>query len=176
VIGIVTTTSGAIGVVILVVATLKINDWNLYSGSLGLANFIDTLTGHRVHRGLLTLVVGIVGTALSALGILQHFVGFLTLLGVAFPPVASIMVVDYFLLRTHRRELAESARSGSIPARVPGWNPVGLVSWLIGSVAGWYLQWGIGSVNALVIAAVVYFVLSKLVAMVAPSQRREAAA
>jgi cytosine permease len=176
VIGIVTTTSGAIGVVILVVATLKINDWNLYSGSLGLANFIDTLFGRRVHRGLLTLVVGIVGTLLSALGILQHFVGFLTLLGVAFPPVASIMVVDYFLLRTHRRELAESARNGVIPAQVPGWNPVGLVSWLIGSVAGWYLQWGIGSVNALVIAAVVYFMLSKLVTMVVSSQRSEAAA
>jgi cytosine permease len=42
VIGIVTTTSGAVGVLILVAATTKINDWNLYSGSLGLANFVDT--------------------------------------------------------------------------------------------------------------------------------------
>src|SRR5579875_3056637 len=176
-IGIVTTTSGAIGVVILIVATLKINDWNLYSGSLGLANFIDTLSGHRIHRGLLTLVVGIVGTLLSALGILQHFVGFLTLLGVAFPPVASIMVIDYFVLKTHRRQLAASAaQGGAIPARVPAWNPVGLVSWLGGSVAGWYLQWGIGSVNALVIAAIVYFLLSKAVAMVSRPQAREAAA
>jgi cytosine permease len=178
VIGIVTTTSGVIGVLVLVAATLKINDWNLYSGSLGLANFIDTLVGRRVHRGLLTLVVGALGTALSAAGILQHFIGFLTLLGVAFPPVASIMVVDYYLLRTHRKALNESAANGGrVPSIAPGWNVVGLVSWLVGSVAGWYIQWGLGSVNSLVIAAVVYFVGSKLVGMLRrPGSNAEVAA
>jgi hypothetical protein len=35
VIGIVTTTTGAVGVLVLEAMT-KINDWNLYSGSLGL--------------------------------------------------------------------------------------------------------------------------------------------
>jgi cytosine permease len=165
VIGIVTTTSGVIGVIILVAATLKINDWNLYSGSLGLANFIDTLFGRHVHRGLLTLIVGALGTLLSALGILQHFTGFLTILGVAFPPVASIMVVDYFVLRTYRRQLDASAQGGTVPAIAPGWNPVGILAWLVGSVAGWYIQWGMGSVNSLVIAAVVYFAGMKLVAL-----------
>jgi cytosine permease len=177
VIGIVTTTSGAIGVLVLVVATLKINDWNLYSGSLGLANFIDTMFGHRIHRALLTLVVGIVGIGLSAAGILNNFVSFLTLLGVAFPPVASIMVVDYYVLKTHRRALSESsAREGSLPSQVPGWNVVGLVSWFIGSFLGWYVQWGINSVNSLVAAAIAYYVLSKVVAMVGRQRNPEAVA
>lgn len=176
VIGIVTTTSGAIGILILVAATLKINDWNLYSGSLGLANFIDTLFGHHVHRALLTLVVGTLGTVLSAAGILTHFIGFLTLLGVAFPPVASIMVVDYFILRTHRKQLEESARTGAMPSVAPGWNVIGLVSWLVGSVCGWYIQWGLGSVNSLVIAGVLYYVLSRLFQLVRqPSRTPEAA-
>jgi cytosine permease len=175
VIGIVTTTSGALGVLILVAATLKINDWNLYSGSLGLANFIDTVSGHRIHRALLTLVVGALGTLLSALGILQHLVGFLVLLGVAFPPVGAIIVVDYFLLRTHRRALEEARAAGGLPDRVPLWNPVGLVSWLVASVAGYYLTWGIQSVNSLVIAGVLYYVLSRLLPAVQPGARKATA-
>jgi cytosine permease len=165
VIGIVTSTSGAIGVLVLVAATLKINDWNLYSGSLGLANFLDTGFSKKIHRALLTLVVGILGTVLSALGILQHFIGFLTILGVAVPPVASIMVVDYFILRTHRRELDESRSNRLLPPRVPSWNLVGWVSWIVGALIGYYVNWGIASVNSLVAAGLLYFVLSKLLLM-----------
>ena len=69
VIKIVTSTSGFIGTIILVAATLKINDWNLYSSSLGLANFIDTVFGRRFNRAIITIVVGILGTILSAAGI-----------------------------------------------------------------------------------------------------------
>jgi cytosine permease len=161
VIGIVTTTSGVIGDIILVVATTKINDWNLYSGSLGIANFLDTAFGKRVHRGLLTLIVGAVGTFLSALGILTHFENFLTILGVAFPPVASIMVVDYFILKTHRKELDETRPSGALPANLLGWNVPGFVSWVVGGVVGYYVAWGIASIDALVVAGVVYYGLSK---------------
>jgi len=169
VIGIVTTTSGVIGVLILVMATTKINDWNLYSGSLGIANFLDTGFGMRVHRGLLTLIVGGVGTLLSALGILTHFISFLTILGVAFPPVASIMVVDYFILKTHRKELDESRLSGRLPAHVPGWNVPGAVSWVIAGLVGYYVAWGIASLDALVVAAVVYYALSKAWVFVSPA-------
>jgi len=169
VIGIVTSTTGAIGVLVLVAATLKINDWNLYSGSLGLANFLDTAFNLRIHRALLTLVVGILGTLLSALGILGHFVGFLIILGVAVPPVASIMVVDYYILRTHRFELAEGRKERLLPSRVPAWNVVGWVSWIAGALIGYYVNWGIGSVNSLIAAGLLYFVLSKLLPMVGRS-------
>jgi len=161
VIAIVTTTSGTIGVLVLVAATVKINDWNLYSGSLGLANFLDTAFHHKIHRALLTLIVGGIGTLLSALGILSHFIGFLTLLGVAIPPVASIVVVDYFVLRTHRADL-DATRDTGLPRTAPDWNIAGLVAWVAGGVVGYYLHWGIGSVNALVVAAVVYYVAARL--------------
>jgi cytosine permease len=168
VIGIVTTTSGAVGVLVLVAATLKINDWNLYSGSLGLANFIHTTSGVKIHRAFLTLVVGAIGTLLSALGILQHFEGFLTLLGVAFPPVGAIIVVDYFLLRTHRRALERSRLANTLPSHVPGWVPAGLAAWIAGSVAGYYVTVGVQSVNALVIAGVAYYVFARLAAALQP--------
>lgn len=169
VIGIVTTTSGVIGVLVLVMATTKINDWNLYSGSLGLANFLETGFGKRVHRGFLTLIVGAVGTFLSAIGILTHFINFLTILGVAFPPVASIMVVDYFILKSHRNELDQTRSSGGLPAHLPGLNIPGAVSWLVGGLVGWYVAWGIASLDALVVAAVLYYGLSKAWVLVSPT-------
>jgi cytosine permease len=170
VIGIVTTTSGVVGVLILVAATTKINDWNLYSGSLGLANFLDTAFGKKIHRALLTLIVGIVGTVLSALGILSHFVNFLTILGVAIPPVAAIIVVDYFVLKSHRRELAASRGSSyGLPAWCPNWNAAGWLAWIAGGLIGYYAHWGIASINSLVVAAILYYVLARLMPVKIPA-------
>ncbi len=60
VIVIVTSTSGAIGTVVLIAATLKINDWNLYSSSLSFVNILDAVFGRRVNRAAVTMVVGII--------------------------------------------------------------------------------------------------------------------
>jgi cytosine permease len=169
VISIVTTTSGVVGVLILIAATTKINDWNLYSGSLGLANFLDTAFGKKIHRALLTLIVGIVGTVLSALGILTHFVNFLTILGVAIPPVAAIIVVDYFVLKTHRQALAASRRSSGLPAWCPNWNIAGWVAWIAAALVGYYVHWGIASVNSLVVAAILYYGLARLMPVKTPA-------
>ncbi|ADU51961.1 permease for cytosine/purines uracil thiamine allantoin [Thermaerobacter marianensis DSM 12885] len=164
VIQIVTSTSGVIGTLILIAATLKINDWNLYSASLGFANLIDTVWGRKINRGLITILVGVLGTALSAAGILQQFTGFLTLLGVTIPPLAGIMVVDYFILRRYRPELDESAAAGTIPGRVEVWNPVMLATWVLASYVGYKVSWGIPTLNALIAAGIVYYVLMKVVA------------
>ncbi|MDI3316270.1 MAG: cytosine permease [Bacillota bacterium] len=165
VIRIVTSTSGVLGTLILIVATLKINDWNLYSSSLGLVNLIDALSGKKVGRGLVTLIVGLLGTVLSAAGILQQFQGFLLLLGVTIPPVAGIMVVDYFVLRRHRRVLDESAASGGVPASVESWNPVMLVAWAGASLVGYEVRTGIPALNALVAAGLLYWGLMRLAAL-----------
>jgi cytosine permease len=169
VIQIVTSTSGALGVLILVVATLKINDWNLYSGSLGIVNLLDSTFDVRINRALVTIVVGVLGTVLSAAGILQHFVGFLTVLGVAIPPIAGVMVVDYFVLKRHRPELEASRRLGVAPERAESWNPVTIVSWAIASYIGYAVHWGIPALNALLAAAILYYAIMKVVG--AASQR-----
>lgn len=168
VIKIVTSTSGVIGTIILVAGTLKINDWNLYSSSLGLANFVDTIFGRRFNRAAITIAIGVFGTALSAVGILQQFQGFLTLLGVGVPPIAGIMVVDYFILRRHRNRLAESARSGALPARQEKLNPVTIGVWIIASAVGYVSEekFGIPALNSLLCSGLLYFVAMKALASV----------
>ena len=175
IIQIVTSTSGVIGTIILIAGTLKINDWNLYSSSLGLANFIDTTIGKRFNRALITIVVGVLGTALSAAGILGQFVGFLTLLGVVVPPIAGIMVVDYYLLRRHRDRLEESSQSDALPARQEKLNPVTLVVWLVASIVGYVSEnrFGIPALNSLLCAALLYYVVMKAFALVQNRSRVE---
>lgn len=167
VIAIVTSTSGAVGVLILIVATLKINDWNLYSGSLGIVNILDSVFGRRVNRAMVTVIVGALGTLLSAAGILQKFVGFLTVLGVTIPPIAGIMVVDYFVLRRFRRELDESRTQGALPGAVEALNPMTLISWAVASYVGYAVHWGIPALNSLIVSGVLYYVLMRITAAVA---------
>jgi cytosine permease len=171
VVEIVTSTSGFIGTIVLVAATLKINDWNLYSSSLGFANSIDAIFGLRVNRAVITILVGALGTVFSAVGILEQFVPFLIALGVVVPPIAGIMIVDYYHLRRHRAQLEESAGSGALPARQEKLNPVTLFAWAVACVVGYAVQWGIPSLNSLICAAVLYYVGMKTVAMVQRQDR-----
>ncbi|WP_066906565.1 purine-cytosine permease family protein [Millisia brevis] len=162
VIAIVTSTSGFIGTIVIIAATLKINDWNLYAASLGVVNFVDQVFGRRINRSIATVVIGLLGTALGAAGILNSFVSFLTLLGVVFPPVAGIMVAEYFVARTWRRDLEASGASGALPASAPTWVPAGLAAWIIAGLFGHYVDWGIPSVNSVLVAMAVYLIASRL--------------
>src|SRR5699024_4087393 len=44
---------GWVGVLIIVLGTFKINDWNLYSSGLGVVNFIDTIFGRNMNRAVI---------------------------------------------------------------------------------------------------------------------------
>jgi cytosine permease len=159
---IVYSTSGAVGTIILIAATLKINDWNLYSSSLGFVNLADQVFRRRLGRGVSTLVIGVVGTILSAAGILGHFEGFLETLGVVIPPIAGIMVAEYFVVRRWRPALDASRADGTIPASAPSWVPATLVVWAAASLIGEYVHWGIPALNALVVAFAGYAVAGRL--------------
>ena len=160
VISIVTSSAGLLGTLIIVASTVKINDWNLYSASLGIVNFAETVFGKRLHRGAVTLAVGAVGSVLAAAGILDNFTSFLILLGVAFPPLAGIIIAEYFVVRRWRRDLDASGES--LPPTSPTWVPATLVIWLFAFLAGNYIDIGLPSVNSLVVAFALYVVAGKL--------------
>ncbi|GAA4054303.1 cytosine permease [Actinomadura miaoliensis] len=160
VVSIVTSTSGPVGTVVLIAATLKINDWNLYSSSLGLVNVIHTLTGRRTSRVLVTIGLGAAGTLLAAIGILDRFTDFLTLLGVAIPPIAGIMVAEYFVIRRWRPDL--DAAGDTVPSRAPGWVPATMVVWSGAFLVGEYVAWGVPALNSLIVAFVGYVVAGRL--------------
>jgi cytosine permease len=168
VIGIIQSTSGALGVLILCVSIVKINDWNLYPSSLGLTNAIYGLFGIRINRVPVAIVLGVVGSVLSALGVSTKFTEFLGEVGIFFPPIAAIMIADYFVVRSWRAELAESHARMALPEQVPMIVPAGLVAWAVGWAFGkffhpeWAASFNIPAITSLVVAFVVYVVLGKL--------------
>ncbi|WP_150283568.1 cytosine permease [Rummeliibacillus sp. TYF-LIM-RU47] len=151
-------TSGWLGALVVVSSTIKINNLNLYSSSLGFTNIFDSVFKVKLNRGIVTLVIGIIGTLLSVLGILDKFVDFLVLLGVLIPPVAGIMVIDYFILKTNRQALDESREKGTLPAVGEKLSPITLIAWATGFAAGYFVTLGIPSINSLVVSGVVYYI------------------
>lgn len=162
-------TSGILGVIIVVASTVKLNDINLYSSGLGLATMINALFNVKVNRSIMTWALGIAGTLLSVIGVINYFQGFLTLLGVAIPPVAGIMVIDYYVLRRNRGALEETRESGTLPKRVEKWNPITIIVWvlafIVGEVSSIY-SIGIPGLNSLIFAGIVYWIAMKVYASV----------
>ncbi len=169
VIGIVQGGTGLLGVLILCASILKINDWNLYPSSLGITNAAHTLFGARVNRQIVTIILGVTGSVLSALGIADKFQDFLMQLGIIIPPVAAIMIAEYFVVKTWRADLDESRARGAMPSRTPDWVLAGLIAWVVGWATAFFLEkhpdWipalNVPALVSLVVAFVVYVVLGK---------------
>ncbi|NEA39819.1 cytosine permease [Streptomyces sp. SID11385] len=159
---IVLSTSGAFGVLVVLMSTAKINDWNLYGSSLGVVNFFQVVFNKRVHRSVVTVVLGIAGTVLSAVGIMSHFTEFLTILGVAIPPIGGIIVAEYWVVKRMRKPLDETRESETLPAHSPTWVPVSIAIWIAAFCVGKFYDGGIPALNSLATAFVLYSVLGLL--------------
>ena len=92
---------------------------NLHSGALSFEDAIPNLT----HRRAL-LIVGITGTALSALDFADSMIGFLTAMALAAPCLIGVLWIDE--LRRHRR-----------PAR---YVPLAIAAWAVGILVGVVLR------------------------------------
>lgn len=164
--------SGLLGVIIVIFSTIKVNDINLYAASLGMTNALNALLKKKFDRRKMTIAIGIIGTALSVMGVINYFIDFLVLLGVTIPPVAGIISIDYFILKREKLILDTSKEEGKLPDKVEKWNPIAIVAWIIGFLVGYYVQAGIPSLNSLVAAGIIYYCIMKIYAAV---QKKEAA-
>lgn len=133
---------------ILVFAQWTSNDGNLYFGTLALTTIIP-----KSNKHILTAVFGVVGIALSSLGITEYFLTFLGWLGTAIPPVAGIVIVDYFIIKKGDYHYGEGTRHHFC-------NILALIAWVAGAIVGFTVTWGIAAINAIVTTGVVYLILS----------------
>ncbi|AHF79099.1 Cytosine permease (plasmid) [Sodalis praecaptivus] len=166
-------TAGGMGLVTVIFSTLRINDINLYSSSLGIANAVEMLVGKKIRYVWITLLIGFTGTAFSAMGILERFVDFLNFLGILFPPIIGIMLVDYYILRSHRDVLDATRLNHTLPdgAATPAIGWCAIVSWLTGSIVGFAVEAGVSSLNSLFAASALYWLIN--VALRAPKRRSQ---
>ncbi|RLP84138.1 cytosine permease [Mycetocola lacteus] len=163
IVAIITSSVGLIGLIIVVSGTLKVNDWNLYSSTLGVITFVHTLFGVRLNRLWTTVIFGVVGSILAAAGILGKFTDFLVLLGVVFPPIAGIMVAEYFVVKAFRGLLDQRGEDETaLPETAPRWVPATLIIWAVSALVGHFVTWGIPAVTSLLLSIVLYVIVGKL--------------
>ncbi len=136
---------------VLIGAQWTTNDNNLYTSSLGIINIFPKLNKKHV-----TLAVGLIATAFGALGVANYFTTWLNILGLFVPPMAGILLSDYFFVKGMHYDFGPGTKYIK-------WNIIAFVSWSVGALIGKFLTWGIGSLNALVVTAVVYVVLMRTI-------------
>lgn len=132
------------GLAIPALIVLGANIWTtnnnaLYTGGLAISN----ITGVRMK--VTTWIAGIMGTAL-AIWLYWNFVGFLSVLNCALPPIGIIVILDFF---KNRGKYGAAHK----PITVNWFNVAGI---LVGALVANTLNWGIAAVNAMVIAAACY--------------------
>ena len=134
------------GLAIPALIVLGANIWTtnnnaLYTGGLALSN----ITGKPMKY--LTWAAGIIGTAL-AIWLYWNFCGWLNVLNCALPPIGIIVILDYF----KNRKKYEGTHNEAI---VNWFNVIGVIA---AALVANFLHWGIAAVNAMVVAAIFFFI------------------
>ena len=158
-----------LGLIALVLATWTTNVTNAYSGGLALSN----LLGFDESKFKITTgIAGAVGTLLAAFGLLNAFQGFLSLMSALIPPLAGVIIADYWIIGKGKKENVQTKA---------GVSAAGLIAFLVGALfacitGGTFasfpglveampflnIPFFVGPVNGIVLSLVLYAVLAKV--------------
>jgi cytosine permease len=141
---------GAGALMIVILGQWTTNDNNLYSSALSFMNLVPWT------KWKLTVVFGVIGTALAAAGAINYFVDYLTLLGTYVPAVGAVMLADYYIVRRYmdgivdkkRYEFGEGAKYKMV-------NVPAIVCFIVGGYVGSKIP-GITTVNAVLLTMAIY--------------------
>lgn len=95
---------------------------------------------------------------LTLSGIYRQLPNYLILLGTFIPPIGGIIMVDFWL--RHR------GRFPRLSTRLPAFNWAGIIAYVLGSAVAYVTSGagiGIGPVNGIVVAAVLYAILYRMI-------------
>ncbi|WP_028768982.1 cytosine permease [Shewanella fidelis] len=147
------------GLLIPAIIILGLNIWTtndnaLYASGLGFSN----ITG--LPSKYLSIFNGVIGT-LCALWLYNNFVGWLTFLSAAIPPIGGIIIADYLRNRDKYKDFTH-AKFSSV-------NWAAITGVIIGVLAGHLLP-GIVPINAVLAGAVSYLLIDELLKRVTRQQ------
>lgn len=147
----------------LVVTSWTTNVANAYSGGLSLAVLLNK--DEEKSRGT-TAIAGILGTVLAALGILTGLRTFLSLLTALVPPLVGPMIADYWIINRGRVSHFKSRQGFYMPG-ITAFAAGALTACVTGGIFSkiTFLSFldrpfFIGPINGIVVAMVVYMVMS----------------
>lgn len=139
------------GLLIPAIIVLGLNIWTtndnaLYASGLGMAN----ITG--LSSKTMSMVNGVIGT-LCAVWLYNNFVGWLTFLSMAIPPIGGVLIADYLINKKRYQSLVNGSR------RKINW--VAIVAVLIGVLSAQYLP-GVVPINSVLGSAISYIIITPI--------------
>lgn len=140
------------GFLILYLATWTSQLVNNYSMGLALANMFNVNSGKG--RAILTLLGTVVGLLLALTDIMTQLENFLYIIGLTSPPVAAIMMADYFIIRKQTYEEEEKWNWTAT------WTMV--VGFLIGYVTQYIVPFGMPLLQSFFVTGILYYIGMKV--------------
>ena len=136
-------------------------DNNLYSFSLAFTSLTEVLGQRDFFSKEVWVVIGGVLVWIGAVvGLYSQFQNFLLTIAIAVPPMAGILVSRFYILGYYKKsanEIYEDIRRGE-----KSYSVAAFVTWIVASLFAYFVQWGSPAVNALILSAVLYTVLYKV--------------
>ncbi len=83
----------------------------------------------------IVVVTGVLATIVGAMGLADYFTAWLNILGVALPPVAGVIICDYYFLKGMKYEYG----AGTVYCKVNAWAFISMIG---GMVIGFYRTLG----------------------------------
>ena len=150
------------GLLALVLATWTTNVTNAYSGGLALSN----LLGFDESKFKITTgIAGAVGTLLAAFGVLGKFEAFLNLMSALLPPLAGVIIANYWIVGKGKKENFV-IRDGIFAPGMIAFLVGAFVACLTGGTFTYFealaflnVPFFIGPINGLVLSMVLYVIL-----------------
>ena len=145
--------------IIIIAGSWVLNSLNLYSTVLSVK-----ATFPKLNTKALTIMLGLIGAMIALLDILGAFEVFLWYLSIIFIPVAGVLIIDRFFIHSDRYKLDTLKENKKI-------NAPAFMAWAIGAVVAIFADRGtlpnlttIGTLDALILSAMLYFIFAKLYA------------
>ena len=146
---------GLSALLMIIFAAWTTNSSNLYTATLSLSTVFKPKKSWH-----LTVVCGFCGYVIAVLGLSDHLIPFLILLGIAIPPIGALYVVNFFLFNNGSYTSSLLNKSPSICCRAfIAWGVACAFAYF--SANGWVTLTGIASIDSILIAAFGYYVLKK---------------
>ncbi|MEM9164757.1 MAG: hypothetical protein AAGC54_17030 [Cyanobacteria bacterium P01_F01_bin.4] len=141
------------GVILLILNVWTTQDNTIYAFSVAGANMFRTHKRHAFVLGGATFAL-----IFTLSGIYDLLPTYLIFLGTVIPPVGGIIMVDFWL--------RHGGRFPKLSSRLPAFNWAGVIAYVIASIVAYTTGnagIGIGPVNGIITAAVLYGVLCRLI-------------
>lgn len=139
-----------LGIIVLILATWTTNTVNAFSGGLAITSLFNL---DDSKRSMATAIAGLLGTLLAVAGIIDYFTNFLSILTSTLPPVAGVMIADYWIINKGKSERFNNLQSV---------NYTGIISWGLGCAVALFVNIGIKPINGILVSMVSYVVIYKL--------------